>query len=255
MADSRHKDGPGHGHGHDRDRGADLKKRPSELLEMKTRKERRFSRTEADLPSITQHTSLRLLNPLTAKAAASSKISDLLSYLGPHNPLPVAVAADEEVWLLDNTAFRGSKGTWEAEFVAAVFAQHASCTVIDAVRQVADKLDLDDEEHEQEALARIEERLLPFLQDIRPGRQVRALHGGQTKLTFSSGGRNGISSDVRALPDAPNGFVVHTTAEVPRGAKGLLQAKTFFAAPDGWAVISGKSTVSGREALLVETRD
>src|SRR5208282_5385964 len=28
--------------------------------------------------------------------------------------------------------------------------------------------------------------------------------------------------------------------EVPRGANGMLHMKTFFARPDGWAVISGK---------------
>jgi hypothetical protein len=231
MADSKHAHGHGHGHG-------SMQKSPSDLMQMKTRKERGFSGTEADLPSISQHTSFKLSNPLTARAAAGSKLSDILSYLGPYNPLPVPVAPTDSVWMLDNTAYRGAKGTWEAEFVTAVFSQHASCTVMDVVLQVADKLDLTDEADEQAALAKIEQRLMPFLWDIQPGRQVKAVHGGQ-KLTFSPGGRNGISSDVRAVPEAPAGYVVPTTAEVPKGTDGILEAKTFFSAPDGWAVISG----------------
>jgi hypothetical protein len=221
--------------------GSGVKRSPSDEMQLKTRKERRFSATEASLPEVTQHTSYKLLNPLTARATAYSKLTDLLSYLGDKNPLPVPIAGTDEVWLLDNVAFVGPRGNYEAEFVAAVFDQGASCKVIDAVTQVADKLDLAGEQDEEAALARIEGRLMPFLQDIKPGRQVAALHGGSTKLALSPGGRNGISSDLRQVPPAPAGMIVPTTPELPSGAKGL-QAKTFFSAVDGWAVISGEDT-------------
>ncbi len=203
---------------------------------MRTRKERKFSQTEADLPATTQHTSFSLLRPLTTKEGATSRISDLLSFLGPHNPKPLPVDSDDSVWLLDNVAYLGSDGEWEAEYVAAVFAQRTSHRVSDAVLQIADKLGLS---RDDKAIATIEKRIMPFLLEIQPGRQVEALHGGFTQLLLSPGGRNGISSDVKRVPEAPAGMTVPTTAEVPSGANGLLQAKTFFAAPDGWGVISG----------------
>jgi len=213
-------------------------------LQMRTRKERRFSSEEAGLPTVTQHTSFKLQRPLTTKEGASSTITHLLSYLGPHNPRPLPVTASDSVWILDNVAFRGSDGEWQAEYVAAVFAQHTSAKVVDAVKQIADKIGLADDAVAQ---ATIEKRIQPFLQDIQPGRQVVALHGGNVQLTFSPGGRNGISSDVRSLPHAPPGMLVPTTAEVPSGANGLLQARTFFTDPEGWAVISGMA----REGMTV----
>lgn len=65
-----------------------------------------------------------------------------------------------------------------------------------------------------------------------------ALHGCHTHLRLRPGGRNGISCGVKTVCDAPAGLIVPTTAEVPRETTGLLQCKTFFAEPQGWAVIS-----------------
>lgn len=210
----------------------------SQAAEMQrlTRKQRDFDKTEHDLPNVSPHTSFSLKNPITAKLAAQSKLGDLLSYLGPHNPLPVPISAKDTVWLLDNVAFQAPDGKWKAEFVAAVFAQHASCTVVDVVANIADKVGL--AEDDNAAWQRIEDRLMPFLQDILPGRQIKAQHGSGTKLTLGPGGRNGISSDLREVAAAAPGTVVSTTAEVPQGVNGILTGKTFFSAPDGWAVIS-----------------
>lgn len=205
-------------------------------MQRRTRQERNFDKTEADLPNLSPHTSWSLKNPITAKLSAQSKLGDLLSYLGPHNPLPVQITAKDTVWLLDNVAFQAPDGKWKAEFVAAAFAQHPSCTVVDAVKTIADKCDL--AEDDNAAWDTIERRLMPFLQDILPGRQIKAQHGSSTQLTLGPGGRNGISSDLREVPAAPAGMVVPATAQVPTGADGLLGMKTFFSAPDGWAVIS-----------------
>lgn len=144
---------------------------------------------------------------------------------------------------MDNTAFLSTKRNaigrarhaWKAEFVAAVFSQEPSCAVSDAVIRVADKLGL---AHDDAANKTIEKRLRPFLMDIQPGKQVFALYGGDVPLKLSAGGRNGISSDVKTICAAPPGTVVPTTAIVPGGTTGVLQSKTFFAEPEGWAVIS-----------------
>lgn len=182
----------------------------------------------------------RLIQP---KRLVADPVANVLSYLGSSNPYPQPVTKDDEIWLLDNTAFPSTRKTnndtagqiWEAEFVAAVFSQHPSCAVSDAVVKLADKIGLADND---QAKKTIEQRMRPFLMDIQPGKQVFALHGGDICLKFSPGGRNGISSDLRSVHAAPAGMVVPTTAEVPSGTTGLLQSKTFFSAAEGWAVIS-----------------
>jgi hypothetical protein len=207
-------------------------------MQTRTRKERNFSQTEADLPTFSQYSSLDLLDPAMAKLKASSKLSELLSHLGPYNPRPIPVTYKDAVWLFDNIAFRGQNGGWQAEFIAAVFAQHPSCKVVDVVSELADKIGLSDGERDEET---IEERIMPFLMDIKPGRVVDASFGDDDQLRLGPGGRNGISSEIKTLPAAYAGDVVFTDADVPKGANGLLQMKTQYTEPDGWAVISGKS--------------
>lgn len=215
-------------------------------MQQKTRKARKFAEAEAGLPKLTPHSPLRMLSPEYARKVMSVPVSDtvsnILSYMGTKNPLPQAVRKDEEVWLLDNTAFASpaQPGRWEAEFIACVFTQHASCKVADAVLQVANTIGLADDEKAKQI---IESRIMPFLMDIQPGKQVLALHGGELQLTLGPGGRNGISSDIRYLPAAPGGMLVPSTAEVPHGTTGMLQMKTFFAEAEGWGVISGTYAV------------
>ncbi|KAI1495995.1 hypothetical protein F5X99DRAFT_401780 [Biscogniauxia marginata] len=200
-------------------------------MQTRTRKERRFDETERDLPDFS-----KTLFPVTSVLGAKNKAYDVLSYLGKRNPLPRSISAQDTVWLLDNTAFRNEKtGKWEVEFVAAMFSQHSSCAVIDAVSSIAKKLDLDESDP---TYPTIEERLRPFLQDIKPGTQVKVLHGN-TLLKLGPGGRNGISNDIKKLPDSDGGaLLVPSFAEVPSGADGILEMKTFYAEPEGWGVIS-----------------
>ncbi|KAH8909269.1 hypothetical protein BR93DRAFT_944504 [Coniochaeta sp. PMI_546] len=164
-----------------------------------------------------------------------SRLGDVLSYLGPYNPRPQPITGSDAVWLFDNVAHRGPRGKWEAEFVAAVLAQDPSCKVADVVSQVAEMAGLSKDAQETATIAR---RITPFLMDIQPGRLVNASFGSGTKLKLGPGGRNGISSDIRQLPSGNAGDVVTTTAEVPSGANGLLEMKTLYTEPDGWAVIS-----------------
>jgi hypothetical protein len=204
----------------------------SNEMQIRTRKEHGFEQAESDLPDYSGSVS-----PTSPQLTTSNKLNDILSYLGTKNPLPRPVATDDTVWLLDNTAYRNPKtGKWEAEFVSAVFAQHPSCAVIDAVAAVAKKLDLQEDDP---SYPDMEERILPFVQDIRPGTQVKVLHSGDTSLKLGPGGRNGITSDIKKLPanDEKN-LIVPTFAKVPTGANGVLEMRTFFAEPEGWGVIS-----------------
>jgi len=81
---------------------------------------------------------------------------------------------------------------------------------------------------------------MPFMQSILPRRVVNVDFAERTPLKLGPGGRNGISSDTRPLPNYNGGDVVPTIARVPQGANGILQMRTTFAEPEGWAVISGK---------------
>lgn len=203
-------------------------------MQVRTRLERGFTKTESDLSNYSGSDS-----PTAPTLKTNSKFNDILSYLGSRNPLPRNVSDKDTLWLLDNTAYRNNKtGKWEAEFVSAVFSQHSSCTVIDAVATVATEIGLEDSNTDYPT---IEERVMPFLQDIRPGTQVKVLHAGNNRLTLGPGGRNGISADVKRLPESEGRTpLVPTFAEVPRGANGLLEMRTFYAEPEGWGVISGK---------------
>lgn len=213
-------------------------------MQQKTRRQSRFQDVESSLGANTTSNQRSFRSFQQPKRLVSDPIANILSYLGPRNPWPQPLTKDDELWLLDNTAFvtinKANDGSdvrvWNAEFISAVFSQHSSCVVSDAVLQIAELIGLADND---DAKKTIEERLRPFLMDIQPGKQVLALHGGETLLKLSPGGRNGISCDVMAIPAAPDGMVTPTTAVVPEGTTGLLQSRTFFADQQGWAVISG----------------
>ncbi|TLD10317.1 hypothetical protein PgNI_06698 [Pyricularia grisea] len=199
-------------------------------MQRKTREERGFSKTESSLPDLSKS------SKRVSSGSHGFKLSNILSFLGNKNPKPRPITAEDTVWLLDNVAFRDeASGRWAAEFVAVAMDQKPSVTPFDAVQAVARTMGLNETD---EGLEILEQRLMPFLQDILPGREVIALHRGQQRLRLGPGGRNGISSDLRHLPDNTPGTVVKTVAQVPEGADGILTMKTFFAEPEGWAVVS-----------------
>ncbi|KAI0545386.1 hypothetical protein F4679DRAFT_561500 [Xylaria curta] len=204
---------------------------PSLEMQKRTRKERRFDETEQDLPDFSGKISTVAVEP-----TAKDKFYAALSYLGKKNPFSRPITADDTVWLLDNTAYRNEKtGLWEAEYVAAMFSQHSSSPIIDTVGTIADKIKLDERDP---SCKTIEERLGPFVQDIKPGTHVKALYGGRSPMKLGPSGYNGISSEIKRLPSGNDGNLVPTFARVPKGANGLLEMRTFFADAEGWGVIS-----------------
>lgn len=211
-------------------------------MQKRTRKECRFDETEQDLPGL-----FSTLSAAATEFSAKDKLYAALSYLGLMNPVPRPVTADDTVWLLDNTAYRNKKtSVWEAEYVAAVFSQRSSLPLVYAVDAIADKIQLQERD---QAYKTLEERIAPFVQDIKPGTQVKALHRGRSPIKLGPGGYNGISSQTKKLPDGSDGEVVPTTAHVPKGADGLLEMRTFYAEAEGWGVISGTvlSPLGGEE--------
>jgi hypothetical protein len=209
------------------------------LLEERTRQNGHFSDTESSLASVSTNQA--------RESRKAHKLTHLLSYLGSNNPLPAPIAADDVVWVMDNVAFRGNGGAWEAEFVAAAFDQKPSAMVVDIVGDIASKVGLSKGGREERT---IEHRISPFVMEILPGRQIKLNFNGSTPLKLGPGGRNGISSNLKRVPKAAPGSVVKSTADVPMGVIGMLEMKTVFAEPEGWAVISGEKTANTDLSLL-----
>ncbi|KAK0638930.1 hypothetical protein B0T16DRAFT_234868 [Cercophora newfieldiana] len=193
-------------------------------LESRTRSDHGFPDAEASL-----------LNIGSAKVSKVSKIRDLLSYLGKNNPLPTPVHKNDVVWLFDNVAYRGPSGEWQAEFVSATFAGKVPAKFVDVVGDIADAVGLAKGDAEE---AIIERRIVPFVLDILPGKQVKVSHDGKFSLKLGPGGRNGISSDIKKLPPPPKNGVAESSADVPQGTLGILDMKTVYAEPEGWSIIS-----------------
>jgi hypothetical protein len=199
------------------------------FMEYKTRRERKFDEVESGLPNIKMTPAIERRPSIAAR---------LLSYLNPHIPAPDPITVNDEVWLFDNTAYRFADNKWRAEFVTAEFDQKTGQEVSSAVATVADKIGL---AKGDAAEATIKERLMPFVQAVLPGRIVRTDFGGRKELKLGPGGRNGISSDIRGLPESRNGEIVSSVAKVPTGTTGILKMNTVFAEPEGWGLISGKT--------------
>ena len=206
-------------------------------MERKTRTSCGFPECESSLPNI------KLKAPHDTVAAVADNV---LSYLGTHNPLAHPIAADNTLWLFDNTAYRNpTTHEWEAEFVAAVFEKDTSVGVDDVVAAIAGKLGI---AKGDKGVQTIRERVRMFTREILPGRKVEVvfeLMGKEEVLHLGPGGRNAISSDVRKLPGESDGDVFASKARVPMGTDGHLDMKTVYAEPEGWAVISGMDALSG----------
>uniref|UniRef100_A0A8H7NLX6 Phosphatidate phosphatase APP1 catalytic domain-containing protein n=1 Tax=Bionectria ochroleuca TaxID=29856 RepID=A0A8H7NLX6_BIOOC len=217
-------------------------------MQNRTRKEKKFDEFEASLP-----------DPKSPKyevaRASQSGLGSIFKRIGDLNPFGKAVTKDDTVWLLDNTAFRSSRfQPWQAEYVAAVFERDPYCKVADVVSNIAHSVGLADDAAERDT---IEERILPFLWDIRMVRIVKLENQGKVvKMTPTN--INGISTEVLKVPSADAGRIIKTSAVVPRGANGLLEAKTVYAGPEGWGIISDiddtiKVTLTSDPTGIVET--
>lgn len=176
----------------------------------------------------------------------------IIKKIGNLNPFGKAVTQNDTVWLLDNTAFRTSRlRSWQAEYVAAVFERDPNCKVADIVSGIAEAIGLTDDAAERDT---IEERILPFLWDVRIVRIVKVgIQGKDLKLTPTN--VNGISSEVLRIPSADKGTTVKSIAKVPAGADGILEAQTFYAGPEGWGIISGKLVPASWVAPYETRRD
>ncbi|KAF7554189.1 hypothetical protein G7046_g6887 [Stylonectria norvegica] len=194
-------------------------------MQKRTRKEKNFDAVEAALPDPKSAT---FLSP-------AINVEGWLAWLANFNPFGKAVSERDVVWLFDNTAYKSSRfGHWEAEFVAAVFEQDPKCKVVDVVANIAKTLGLAEDAEERKT---IEARLMPFLWDIRAARVVRVDHQDRN-LRLGPTSVNGITTNVLQVSRDDKGALIPAKARVPAGVKGILDMHTYYAGPEGWAIIS-----------------
>jgi len=171
--------------------------------------------------------------PLLASRRKAGLVDRLSSLLGTKNPLTHPVNAKKDtLWLFDNTAWRGSGDTWNAEVVAAYFLKDSGDGGSEVVATISEILGLAKDDTARDTIA---ERLGPFLDSVLPAHTVKlSIDGNRVRLGPSDS--DGISSDVVQYSGKHvNGSNVSPTAI---GIKSETPMHTFFAEPTGWAVIS-----------------
>lgn len=177
----------------------------------------------------------------TLQRVVSSPVADgILSKLGRRNPFNHPLNPNDVLWLFDSIAFRHPErdDAWHADFAFAVFKRQPRSRLKYTVGAISRLLGFADD---PDALNTIEERLSSFIWDVRPSKRLKLVHQG-VELKLGPTGSNGIGEDVVPVQGHSSGTVVTTTPVLPaKGVGGILKMKTFFAEPEGWAVISGMS--------------
>jgi hypothetical protein len=202
-------------------------------LERKTRSKGNFRACERNLPVIRSRFEIPLLDG----------IFSYLTYFGIRNPFASeANPSKQEVWLFDNYAYQPASGsaqtlpTWQAEFPVAYFKKNSGKDLSRLVASVADNIGLGyDDKEAQETIA---QRLQPFAATIAPARFIRVTLPTGAVQKLGPGGPNAVSNqtvmDLGRYKDGDTAWTVTMPPELaPYGAM-----KMFFAAPEGWAVIS-----------------
>lgn len=185
--------------------------------------------------------------PILGSRLSISLLDSISSYLGQHNPLASSVRPGiESVWLLDNTAYRPVRffplkpGPWQAEFVAAYFKKNSGEDVSKIVAQIAEKVGLGNEgEDEEQAQKTIAKRLQPFVDTIAPARSIKVTLPAGGVHTLGPGGPSAVSTQiVSRLGEHTDSDAISISA-IPAEVTPYGPMTTYFAGPEGWAVISG----------------
>lgn len=203
-------------------------------LERKTRSKGNFSICERKLPVIASRFEIPFFDGITS----------YLTYFGFRNPFASeARSSKQEVWLFDNYAYQSAHGsakdaqTWQAEFPVAYFKKNTGRDLSRLVASVADNIGLGRNDEEVEET--IAQRLQPFADAIAPSRYLKITLPTGNVQKLGPGGPSAISNQTVAdLGRYKDGDTAVSLAIPPELAPygGMT---TFFAAPEGWAVISG----------------
>ena len=168
------------------------------------------------------------------------------SFLSTYNPLAKAVDPEkEEVWLLDNTAYRPvhvyphQPQPFQAHFTAAYFKRYTGKDWSKAAAKIADTIGLVDGDERAQAEKTIAHRLKPFVETIAPARHINIKLPNGSIEKLGPGGRSAVSQQVVVpIPDHNDGNSAEISA-IPSHATPHGPMLTHFAEPEGWLVVSG----------------
>ena len=203
-------------------------------LERKTRSNGHFRACERKLPVIASQFDIPFFDGITS----------YLTYFGFRNPFASeAKPFKNEVWLFDNYAYQPANRleqtsqTWQAEFPVAYFKKNTGRDLSRLVASVADNIGLG--KNDEEAEETIAQRLQPFADAIAPARFLKVTLPTGAVQKLGPGGPSAISNqtvkNLGRYKDGDTAVSLATSSELtPYGGM-----KTYFAAPEGWAVISG----------------
>ena len=208
------------------------------------RQELEFKKTEAMLFEKLTKAGVSSISTTALVKIPGVIATGLSSLLGEWNPMIRRARADRnEVWILDNTAYKTSDGsTWVAEVVACFF-QHGRGDLVQAAATIADTIGLDGEPGEQEKKRKlIAERLKPFIDAIAPARTLPVVINEKQSVKRQLGPSNasGISSQILEVGaydqsnGASNEIVTDTSVANLPEARGV----TRLASAEGWGIIS-----------------
>ena len=173
-------------------------------------------------------------------------LDNMGSFLGTLNPLAKAVDPEkEEVWLLDNIAYRPvhlyphQLQPFQAHFTAAYFKRYTGKDWSKAAASIADTLGLADGEGRAQAEKTIAHRLKPFVETIAPARYVDIKLPNGTIEKLGPGGRSAISQQtIVSIQNHKDGDTAEISA-IPPQVTPHGPMLTHFADPEGWLMVSG----------------
>ena len=176
-------------------------------------------------------------------------LDNMGSFLSTLNPLAKAVDPEkEEVWLLDNTAYRPvhvyphQPQPFQARFTAAYFKRYTGKDWSKAVASIADTIGLADGEGRAQAEKTIAHRLKPFVETIAPARYVDITLPNGTVAKLGPGGRSAVSEQIIvSIQDHKDGDSAEISA-IPSKLTPHGPMLTHFAEPEGWLMVSGMPT-------------
>lgn len=206
-------------------------------LDRKSRSQGDFRTRERKLPVVVSRLEIPFFDGLTS----------YLTYFGFHNPFASeARLFKEEVWLFDNYAYQPvqksgqTSQTWQAEFPVAYFKKNTGKDMSRMVASVADNISLGKDDKEAEIT--IAQRLQPFADAIAPSRFQRITLPTGRVQKLGPGGPSAVSNQtVTDLGQYQDGDTAVSMA-IPPELSPYGGTKTYFAGPEGWAVISGWSS-------------
>lgn len=187
-------------------------------------------------------------------------LDNMFSFLSTLNPLAKGVdPKTEEVWLLDNTAYRPvhfyphQTQAFQARFIAAYFKKYTGKDWSKAAASIADTIGLADGEGRARAEKTIAHRLKPFVETIAPARYVDVKLPNGTVEKLGPGGRSAVSQQmIVSILDHKDGDSAEISA-VPSEVTPHGPMLTHFAEPEGWLMVSGMPYPRDRHYMHILT--